>query len=110
MDESLDFFVRFLGATVEHRDPSGYVNLDWFGTQLTLTEDAQVSAPAGLHFGFNLDLETFERMARALEENAAGAIAMQPQTVDAGTPRERRKMYVRCPSGYLIELKGFAPD
>ena len=108
VDESVEFFVQFLGATVEHRNASGYVNLDWYGTQLTLAEDAQVSASAELHFGINVELETFERMATTLVENAPHAVAMQPKTVDAGTPHERRKMYLRCPSGYLIELKAFA--
>jgi len=35
-------------------------------------------------------------------------IVMPPTVTDAGTPRERRKMYVRCPSGHLVEIKGYA--
>jgi hypothetical protein len=32
---------------------------------------------------------------------------MAPKTVDAGTAMERRKMYVKCPTGYLFEIKGY---
>jgi extradiol dioxygenase family protein len=27
--------------------------------------------------------------------------------VDKGTEMERQKMYLNCPSGYLIEIKGY---
>ncbi|MDQ3282694.1 MAG: hypothetical protein M3Q69_14930 [Acidobacteriota bacterium] len=108
VDESVAFFADLLGATVTHRDASGYVNLEWFGTQLTLAAGVDLPISGELHFGINVNLETFERMATAFAASAPNAIAMQPKVVDAGTPRERRKMYVRCPSGYLIELKAFA--
>lgn len=94
VDEEVAFLER-LRARVTHRDPSGYVNLEWFGAQITLaTGDL---AAADFHFGVNVDEETFEELARV----AGGRV----KTVDAGTAIERRKFYVRSPAGYLVEVK-----
>lgn len=99
VEASIEFFTNTLGATVTHRDPSGYVNVDFFGTQLTLARgDAAAARAERFHFGVNLPMPTFEAIAERLR--------VKPQTVDAGTPLERRKLYVRCPAGYVIELKG----
>lgn len=107
LDESVDFFVRVLSAKVEHRDPSGYVNLDFFGTQITLKQNAQAAAGLDFHFGVNLDLEDFERLAAAAQTAAPRSVVSRPTVVDAGTSMERKKLYLRCPTGHLIELKGF---
>ncbi|HYK01935.1 MAG TPA: VOC family protein [Thermoanaerobaculia bacterium] len=109
LDQSVDFYVRVLNATVAHRDPGGYVNLELFGAQLTLQPVAEAAIPTDFHFGFNLAMDDFERLAENILASGYD-VAMQPKVVDAGTPLERKKMYVRCPSGYLIELKGYAPE
>jgi extradiol dioxygenase family protein len=106
MEESIDFYVRVLNATVAHRDPSGYVNLELFGAQLTLQPGAETVIPPDFHFGFNLAMDEFERLSDHILASGYD-VAVQPKVVDAGTPLERKKMYVRCPSGYLIELKGY---
>ena len=107
VEESVDFYVRVLNATVSHRDPTNYVNLELFGAQLTLQPGTEASIPADFHFGFNLPMQEFERLAEQILASGYPDIAMKPKVVDAGTPLERKKMYVRCPSGYLIELKGY---
>ncbi|MEA2465857.1 MAG: uncharacterized protein QOJ98_3604 [Acidobacteriota bacterium] len=106
LDESVDFYMRVLNATVTHRDASGYVNLELFGAQITLQRAAETAIPADFHFGFNLPMDEFERLADHILASGS-EVAMGPKVVDAGTPLERKKMYVRCPSGYLIELKGY---
>lgn len=106
LEESIDFYVRVLHATVAHRDPSGYVNLELFGAQLTLQQTAETATPADFHFGFNLAMDEFDRLAENILASGYD-VAMQPKVVDSGTQLERKKMYVRCPSGYLIELKGY---
>jgi extradiol dioxygenase family protein len=113
LEKSVDFYVRVLNATVAHRDPSGYVNLELYGAQLTLQPAAETAIPADFHFGFNLAMDEFERLADHILASGYPDVPMKPKVADAGTPLERKKMYVRCPSGYLIELKGYtssSPD
>lgn len=105
LEESVAFFENALGARVTHRDPSGYVNLDLYGTQITLQQSDEVTVPEGLHFGVNLDRDEFDRVAAQIMATNYDVV-MAPKVVDAGTPLERTKMYVRCPAGWLIELKG----
>ena len=109
LDESIAFFTHVLGAEVSHRDPSGYVNLDVHGCQLTLKACAETQP--GLphfHFGVNFRLAEFERIAEHAMQVASKSIVMPPTMVEAGTSMERAKMYPKCPTGYLIELKGYA--
>lgn len=92
-----------------HRDPTGYANVDLQGTQITLTPaPGLVVDSSHIHFGLNLDLADFERMAAAILGSGYTGVVSRPRVVDEGTPRERRKMYVTCPSGWRIELKGYA--
>lgn len=105
--ESVDFFTEVLGATVTHRDLTGYVNVDWYGVQITFTEGNLPKELASLHFGVNLDLDSFKAVAQRLVSADAIDLVWPPQTIDENTPNERRKMYVRCPAGYLIEIKGY---
>jgi uncharacterized protein len=100
IEESIDFYTRVLQATVTHRDPGGYVNLDFYGTQLTLHPGEPVKLPRDFHFGVNLDAEGFERL--------AGALDTEVQVADAGTVMERKKVYVRDPNGYVVEIKSAA--
>lgn len=99
-EESVDFYTRVLQATVTHRDPSGYVNLDFYGTQLTLHQGEPVHLPRDFHFGVNLDDDEFEQLANALDAEV--------NVADAGTALERRKLYVRDPNGYVVEIKSAA--
>ena len=108
IDESVDFFTRVLRGSVAHRDPSGYVNVDLYGCELTLKPNKTINPQLDdLHFGVNLDVAEFEELARHVASVAPQSIVMPPKVVDAGTAIERRKMYLRCPTGYLIELKGY---
>jgi extradiol dioxygenase family protein len=108
MEESVDFFTRVLRGAIAHRDPSGYVNVDLYGCELTLKPNESIVANLDdLHFGLNFDINAFEELARHVIASAPERVVMAPKTVDAGTAIERRKMYLRCPTGYLIELKGY---
>lgn len=111
LDDSVTFFEDVLGGTVIHRDASGYVNVELFDTQLTLAETPhEIPELTGFHFGFNLDLAGFEAIAQRVAKLAPASIVMAPTTVDAGTPRERRKLFLRCPAGYLVEIKGHVQE
>jgi extradiol dioxygenase family protein len=108
MEESVDFFVRVLKGKVTHRDPSGYVNVDLYGCELTLkpSHDIKPDLPE-FHFGINLDATQFDALAASILESGYEQIVMRPKLVDAGTVIERKKMYLKCPTGYLVELKGY---
>ena len=100
LDESVDFFVNVLGAVVQRRDPSGYVNLDVPGCRITLKQSAEE-----FHYGINVDGERFDEIWK--EAAQSGSVVTPPTVVDAGTPMERRKMYLRSPAGHLIEIKSY---
>ncbi len=108
IEATISFYVNLLKATVAHRDPSGYVNLTLFGGELTLKEGDEIGPlPRDFHFGFNFSLEEFESLSLHILEHGKPYIEAMPRIIDAGTPLERKKMYLKCPSGYLIELKGY---
>jgi extradiol dioxygenase family protein len=108
IEASVDFFVRVMQGSVLHRDPSGYVNIDLFGSQITLkhNEDVSPSLP-DFHCGMNLDLAKSDRLAKHILESGYDDIVMKHKVVDPGTQLELKKMYLNCPTGYLIELKGY---
>lgn len=109
LEDSVEFFTNVLGAKLVHADPSGYVNLEFGSAQLTLKQEAElaVELPA-FHFGINTDMASFHEMEDRVKRLAGNRVVSGPKTVDAGTEMERRKMSVRCPSGYLVEIKGQA--
>lgn len=108
LEETIDFYTRVLKASIQHRDPSGYVNIDFFGTQITLKESSNINSDLPeFHFGINLGYVEFDELAENIITQNNQCVMMQPKMVDVGTPLERKKMYVKCPSGYLIELKGY---
>jgi len=108
IEESVDFFVDALEGRVLHRDSSGYVNIDLFGTQITLKPNSHITPDLpDFHFGINLELSEFDRLAEKILSKSRDKVVMEPKVVDAGTPLKRRKMYLKCPTGYLIELKGY---
>jgi extradiol dioxygenase family protein len=106
--ESVSFFVNTLKATIIHKDPSGYVNIDLFGSQITLKENSTINPQLpDFHFGFNLNLKEFDELSEFILDKNPSAVVARPQVVDANTPLERKKMYLKCPTGYLVELKGY---
>jgi extradiol dioxygenase family protein len=80
VEDSVVFFSEVLGGRVTHRDDSGYINMS---------------------------LQEFNDLSNRVMTNAPDRIQMKPQIVDGGTELERKKMYLKFPTGYLIELKGY---
>ena len=108
IERSVDFFTRVLMATVEHRDPSGYVNIDFFGAQITLKHNPNINPDLpDFHFGINLGLADFNQLSENILTKYPECIFMPPKIIDPNTKLERKKMYVKCPTGYLIEIKGY---
>ena len=108
IEQSVDFYSGLLNGRVAHRDPSGYVNIELYGCELTLKPtDSSLPELPDFHFGVNLSMAQFNELAESVMKSGYERIVMQPKVVDSGTPIERKKMYLRCPTGYLIELKGY---
>lgn len=107
LEESVAFFEGILGAKVLHRDPSGYINIDAFGHQITLKSCPGITPDLDdFHFGFNMSREQFEVIAEKVMQMGRDFVTMEPKIVDGGTHLERKKMYLASPTGYSIELKG----
>ncbi len=108
IEKSVNFFVQILNAKVQHRDPSGYVNIDLFGSQITLKENLTIAPNLpDFHFGVNLSLTEFDKLAEHILQNGREFVTSGPELWDIGTPMERKKIYLKCPTGYQVELKGY---
>ena len=84
IEESVDFFTKLLKAKVLHRDPSGYVNIDLFGSQLTLKKNADVNpALPDFHFGVNLSLSDFNELSKSILETGRRFVHMEPEVWEA---------------------------
>ena len=107
LPESVTFFTEVLNGKVTHEDPT-YVNLEVFGHQITLKPNAGIAPDLpDFHFGFNMQLVEFDRIADRVTRTFPRFVHVKPTVVDAGTRMERKKMYLICPTGYLVELKGY---
>jgi len=108
IEPSIRFFTQVLPGKVLHRDPSGYVNIDLFGSQITLKQNPEIVPQLpDFHFGVNLNLVEFENLSAHILGNHLEFVDVKPETWDQGTSLERKKMYLKCPTGYTIELKGY---
>ncbi len=86
------------------------MNIDLYDSQITLKHNPAISPELpDFHFGVNLTLAEFNRIVASVLERGRAFVAVKPEIWDAGTPLERKKMYLKDPSGYLIELKGYRP-
>lgn len=109
LEESIHFFERVLDSKLTHRDPNGaYVNIDFYGSQISLKPIPDINPEMKeLHFGVNLSLQEFEVVSQKILESGYKGMITQPKVVDEGQNIERRKMYVKCPTGYIFEIKGY---
>lgn len=80
LTEADEFFVAVLGGTVTHRDPSGYINVEVFGSQFTLKNNPniQVTLP-DFYFGFNMTLTEFNELSEIILAQHTRCVEMQPK-------------------------------
>lgn len=108
IEDAVSFYSGVLGGVVTHRDESGYVNIELFGSQITLKNNPKIKPELpDFHFGFNMSLEEFNDLSTQIMEKSRSVVYMEPKVVDEGTDMERKKMYLKSPTGYLVELKGY---
>ena len=106
--ESAKFFQDVLGGDVTFREKDNGANVELFGSQIFLKNSPNIepSLP-DFHFGFNLSIGEFENLSERIMANHGAVVVMEPKVVDAGTPLERKKMYLKSPTGYVVEIKGY---
>ena len=98
------FYSAVLGCQLG-RDAGAWVDVNFFGHQLTLHEErAGLPAVAIDHFGPFLRRERWEEIVRRLRA-ADIAFEVEPFVRDAGGPDEVGKFIVRDPAGNRLEFK-----
>ncbi len=106
LKETKEFYRDVMGADITYE--GDYINIDFYGTQITLKGNAEINVElADFHFGVNLPLDKFKKLENNISKTHSRWIHTPLHIVDAGTEMERQKMYLTCPNGYLIELKGY---
>ena len=84
------------------------MNIDLFGSQITLKHNPNINPNLpDFHFGINLSLEEFNELSMYILKNCDRYVALKPEVWEEGTYMERKKMYLKCPTGYVVELKGY---
>ena len=107
IDDTIKFFSEVLSGKVTHRELA-YANMELFGHQITLKPNESISPDLlDFHFGFNMSLAEFNKISDKVLSSSTEFVHMWPKVVDEGTQMERKKMYLKCPTGYLVELKGY---
>ncbi len=110
------FYLELLGAR-EGRSSSTWVDFDFFGHQITahLDPEAQPVDPANLvdgeavpirHFGVILDWEHWQELATQLQQQGIPFV-IEPQIRFAGQIGEQATLFIRDPSGNVLEFKSF---
>ncbi len=115
LDETVAFYVDVLGCE-RRRAGSGWVDVDFFGHQLSLhladgvagseTTEVDGTAVPLRHHGVVLEPDDWEAMVASLR--AAGVrFTVEPQSRFEGKLGEQHTCFVADPSGNAIELKAF---
>jgi len=103
------FYVEVLGATIG-RENEEWLDVLLWGHQITLQHRPEEVLPASKqgtrHFGVVLPWAEWERHAERVETLPAGVLE-GPAIKLAGTVDEHAKIYLRDPSGNVIELKAY---
>ena len=109
LKESAHFFENVLGAKITHGDFTDYINIDLFGNQISLNSNPTINPNLpDFHFGINLSLKEFKTLVEDISEHHSKWIHTPLRIVDEGTVMEKRKIELKCPSGYLIEIKSYS--
>ena len=105
LKESTEFYRDVFGIDVTYE--GDYINIDFYGTQLTLKDNSEINGDLpDFHFGVNLPFDKFKKLQNNISMNHSKWIYTPTHIIDKGTEMERQKIYLNCPSGYLIEIKG----
>jgi len=109
LSETKKFYIELLGAQLTHESDEDWINIEWFGHQLTFHErpNMEIKNKNDFHWGFNLSMKEFKTLEALIRKTPELSFEMEPHTKGEGTSIERIKMYFKDPSGHLIEVKHF---
>ena len=118
LDDTREFYTDTLGCS-EGRTSTRWVDLDFFGHQVTLhlvdkLNDVATNAVDGddvpaRHFGVILTPPDWQTLANRLTE-AGCEFIIEPHTRFAGQPGEQSTLFLKDPSGNALEFKSFGDD
>ena len=112
LDDARAFYVETLGCR-PGRSRTGWMDVWFYGLQLTLQEQPEFVLPAGAHgnrhFGVALDEKAFADVTARLESDTGTRWVAPVSTDHPGTGREQTKCKVSDPSGNVLEFKTY-PD
>lgn len=113
--QARQFYTGILGCK-EGRSTTSWVDIDFFGHQLSLhLGEPFVCTDTGLvgehlvpmpHFGVILPMADWQALASRLQRSSVDFV-LAPAIRFAGQPGEHATMFLRDPSGNPIEIKGF---
>jgi uncharacterized protein len=110
LESSKAFYVEVLGCPLGRERP-GFIDVWFFGLQLTLQQHPEQVLPAeqrGVrHFGVTLSAADLAALLARLERHEVEWLH-EVSTDYAGTPQEQTKAKLLDPSGNAIELKAYA--
>ena len=119
LDIAREFYVDKLGCR-DGRCSDDWIDIDFFGNQLSLHLDRAPRAPSARgtvdghgvpipHFGVIVSLDRWEALRDRLRAQAI-VISGESSRRFAGTPGEQASLFITDPSGNAIEFKGFADE
>ncbi len=116
LDETRDFYVNKLGCSIG-REASDWIDINFFGHQLTAVVRPSLVVPAKFytgkkaeapvrHFGTILLWDDWHAM-KAKFEKENTEFQIEPRKLFPGTVGEQMSMFFKDPDGYGIEFKSF---
>ena len=119
LDKAIEFYCNVLGCkggNSEDKPPNSWCDIDFWGNELTLhassctqnseTHDVDMGAVLVPHFGVHLDAEEFRSLKGKLEQDWKNVkFVDEPYVRFKGDVLEQETMFIKDPSGNIIELK-----
>lgn len=113
------FYTGILGCSVG-RSCETWIDIDFFGHQLSAHVQPDELAPANTntvdgeeipvrHFGIILDRESWEILKQNLDKHSVDFI-VKPVIRFKGKAGEQATLFIRDPSGNVLEFKAFSSD
>ena len=108
------FYVEVLGCATGNREVGHWVDIDFWGNELTLHQSTEV-LPSVVHdvdmgrvkvphFGVHLSEEDFQRIKLRIE-NSSFDYLQEPYRRFIGTEFEQETFFIEDPNGNILELK-----
>ena len=119
LDKAIEFYCNVLGCkkgNSEDNPPNSWCDIDFWGNELTLhassctqnseTHDVDMGTVLVPHFGVHLSAEEFRSLKGKLEQDWKNVeFVNEPYIRFEGDVLEQETMFIKDPSGNIIELK-----